>query len=255
MAEAYCASTIANLEGLKDIELPAGDELLRPTLEALDRRTRRLENIERITPPPPMLDPSWDSLTWRICRLTRRQTLRPVPRLTPPYINASLGLLKSTIATITAPARLVWPEKEDLEETAVLGLAAQWLCYVAGQRLIRVHNLTTELTPICFLALDLSLEGESRVTGPGWRGVAQPPPNPVIHTAPPKAGHCVYCSCSCHEVRPLRRRASSVSSDSSWRDRRGAKKSVVGWFKKLAFWRRKRIVDDASSTTGTIFSK
>ncbi|KAI1085705.1 hypothetical protein F5B20DRAFT_13570 [Whalleya microplaca] len=263
MAEAYCACTVANLEGLKGIELPTGDGL-RPTLEALDKRTRKLENTEHITPPPPMLDPTWDSLTWRICRLARRPSLRSIPRFTPPNIQASLSLLKCAIASIAAPVPFVFPEKEELEETEVLALAAQWLCHVTGHRGIRIHNMVLEIEPIYSLAVDLSLEGETRIPGLGLNpalGMGRRPaanvPPAVFPPPPPRVACCGCCACSCHSKKPSKTCASSINSDSSWRDRRerAARCSVVGWFKKLAFWRRKRIIDDSSSTSDTIFSR
>ncbi|KAI1378247.1 hypothetical protein F4677DRAFT_388380 [Hypoxylon crocopeplum] len=247
MAEAYCACIIANLEGMNSTLAPQAD--LSSTLDVLDRRTRRLEARSRIAPPPPMLDVSWDSLTFRVCRLSRRITNEPLKQAPPLDDVASLPLLKSVIATINGQSRLPWSEKEDLEEEDLLRRAAQWLCFYAGQRGFQIKKPTFKLGPVCSLALDLALETETGFPIMRTMGYHPRPPGaaagPVIG---PRAACCGCCSCSCHK----NPRSSSPSSVVSIRARR--KGGLIGWIRKLAFWRRKRITDDGSSTSGTVVS-
>ncbi|KAI2630969.1 hypothetical protein GGR54DRAFT_179017 [Hypoxylon sp. NC1633] len=240
MAEVFCACIISNLEGMHTGGLPIEGELS-STLEALDKRTRRLETSSRITPPPPMLETSWDSLTWRVCRLARRSSGNTLRRSPPLQSVASLPLLRSVIASLNGQSRFDWPEKEDLEEAEVLRKAGQWLCRYAGQRGFQIKNPTFELGPVCSLAMDLSLESEA---GFPWRPMG--PMGPMPHPPPPpfmRKACCGCCSCSCHKD----------SSEDSIRSGRRCN-AFFGWFKKLAFWRKKRVADDASSTSGTIVS-
>ncbi|XXH04681.1 hypothetical protein Hte_011103 [Hypoxylon texense] len=253
MAEAYCACIIANVEGLKYIPLPPDGEL-KASLEALDTRARRVESRSNITPPPPMLDASWDSLTWRVCRLARLRTARRILKKTPPLTDViSLPFLRSLVTTLEANQRqrsFAWPEKEDVEDKEFLGRVAQWLCHLAGQRGYQVENTTFELKSICSLAIDLSLESECMSPFARIPGMAPPPPG--ARMPPPRAGCCNCCSgCQGGGGRP---RPVSVSSIASSRSGRGcAKWKLFGWVKKLAFWRKKRVTDDdASSLADTL---
>ncbi|KAI1405821.1 hypothetical protein F4819DRAFT_349266 [Hypoxylon fuscum] len=251
MAEAFCACTVANIEGTRTIALPYGDEL-NSTLEGLDRRTRVLEHRFNLTPPPPMLDSSWDSLTWRVCRLARLRRGNALTTPLPFQSVATLSLLKSVITSMDAQPQFTWPEKEGLEKREAMGRAVQWLCHYAGQRGFQVESIPFELGPVCSLALNLSLEEEPQLP---WHrpytGASVRPPR-AMHPArhPPRSIKqcCGCCSCSCHESR---RRGRSASSDGSSRSGRGryAKWPVFGWVKKLAFWRKKPVADDASSVT------
>ncbi|KAL7626285.1 hypothetical protein AAE478_003055 [Parahypoxylon ruwenzoriense] len=255
MAKAYCAYVISNLEGLKALSLPTGDDL-DLTETAIDRRVRRLESLYLVSPPPPMLEPSWDSLMWRVCRLACKTppgvVLQKAPRL---YTGASLSLLKCLVASMEAQDRLVWPEKEDLEEEALLSLVGQWLLHFAGQRRFYIRKeIKLELEDLCSLALDLSLEAEHRPYPPGRHLGLMPPRTVTTSSYGPKAACCGCCSCYCHNSKS--RRDSSVDSYNSLHKRRqwNTRWQIAGWFKKLAFWRKKRAVDDASSTSGTVVS-
>ncbi|KAK6950073.1 hypothetical protein Daesc_008397 [Daldinia eschscholtzii] len=249
MAEVYCICVIAYMEGRRS--RPRGE--LSSTLEALDKRTRQLETISQVTPPPPFLEITWDSLTWRVCRLSRLLPPAPALKKAPPLGNAaSLSLLKCAISAIRVENQIPWLEDEELEEKEFLKLAAQWLYYYAGQRNLDIRKPSFKFEDVCSLALDLSLEAES---GLHWNRRPIPsPPHPIIYPAinARRSRCCGCCTCNCH--RHLRsRRDSSVSSDGSSRERscRG-RWPVLGWFRKLAFWRRRRIVDDSSSSSGTI---
>ncbi|KAI0115068.1 hypothetical protein F4814DRAFT_304763 [Daldinia grandis] len=248
MAEVYCICVIAYMEGRRTH--PRGE--LSSTLEALDKRARKLEATSQVTPPPPFLETTWDSLTWRVCRLSRLLPPAKALRKAPPLGNAaSLSLLKGAISTIGVQNQMPWPVDDDLEEKEFLKLAAQCLYFYAGQRNVEIRDPSFKFEDVCSLALDLSLEAES---GYPWNRRPIAPPG---FAAPPmfnaqRARCCGCCSCSCHR-NPRSRRDSSVSSDgSSHQSSRRGRWPVLGWFKKLAFWRRRRIVDDSSSSSGTV---
>ncbi|OTA90760.1 hypothetical protein M434DRAFT_363625 [Hypoxylon sp. CO27-5] len=239
MAQVYCACVIANLEGrrLQPLQPLKSDTELGYTLEELDRRTRWLESCQRVTSPPPLLDTSWDSLTWRVCRLSRMQAGAVLAKSVPLHNVASLSLLRSAIATIGVESRVIWSEKENLEEKDLLPIAAQWLWRYAGQRGYELKDPSFKLEAVCSLALDLSLEAETFLSGS--RMVRPPRPHVQPMSLVPRKSCCGCCSCNCHKT-PTR--DSSVSSD-----RRRGGWQVFGWVKKLAFWRRRRASDDASS--------
>ncbi|KAI1640962.1 hypothetical protein F4809DRAFT_637096 [Biscogniauxia mediterranea] len=252
MAESYCACAIANFEGLRRIDFPTGSRL-RVTLEELDGRVRRLESIDGIARPPPMQEPSWDTLTWRISRLPRSVPEMPVPSRVPSYIRTSLPLLKSTAEGMPAPVPMAWPDESRVGERELLGLVVQWLCYVAGRRSFRANSIPFEVGAVCSLALDLSLSFESRPGHPLNRSPL-PMPGP-IPTGPGVPGRSCFGPCACsYEKTRLRDDLRSVL-DEYHRDffrRRGARRRVAGWFKKLAFWRRKRVDDDDDDDASTI---
>ncbi|KAI0180456.1 hypothetical protein GGR52DRAFT_245114 [Hypoxylon sp. FL1284] len=242
MAEAYCACLIANVEGLKCMPLPADGEL-KPTLEALDGRVRVLEIRSCVTPPPPMLDVTWDSLTWRVCRLVRSARSGRVMRewsvkKRPPLSDAtSVTFLRNVVRSLDARRPFPWPpERADDKGSAVddkdfLCRMTQWLCHLAGQRGFQVDTCTFEPGAACALAVDLAMETES---GPSFYP-SLPPPHP-----PRGAGPSPYCGCCCGRAR--RPRAPSVSSWAAESDRCGNCSGwrPFGWLRKLAFWRRKR---------------
>ncbi|KAI1644833.1 uncharacterized protein F4817DRAFT_203523 [Daldinia loculata] len=248
MAEVYCTCVIAYMEGRR----PPPRSELSSTLEALDKRARQLEATSQVTPPPPFLETTWDSLTWRVCRLSRLLPPAKTLKKAPPLGNAaSLSLLKGAISTIGVQNQIPWSVDDDLEEKEYIKLAAQWLYFYAGQRNVEIRHPSFKFEDVCSLALDLSLEAES---GWAWNRRPIPPPGlmvpPMVSTQ--RARCCGCCSCSCHR-NSRSRRDSSVSSDgSSHRSSHRGRWPVVGWFKKLAFWRRRRIADDSSSSSSTI---
>ncbi|KAI0383084.1 hypothetical protein F5Y04DRAFT_39005 [Hypomontagnella monticulosa] len=248
MADVYCACIISNIEGMKPLGITPPPPDFDLSLEALDKRTRRLEASSRVTPPPPLTDASWDSLTWRVCRLSRLapgSALKKAPSL---GNAASLPLLKSAIATINTQSRVPWPGDDAVGEKQFMGLAAQWLCHYAGQRRYEIREPSFDLGPVCCLAMDLCLETE---VGYPWSFPYPRPPGsgPVVVPVggPARKRCCGCCSCSCHKN--SRSRDSSVDSSVVPPGRRWV---VFGWVKKLAFWRKKRTADDASSISSTI---
>ncbi|KAI1661703.1 hypothetical protein F4813DRAFT_385381 [Daldinia decipiens] len=248
MAEVYCTCVIAYMEGRR----PPPRSEMSSTLEALDKRARQLEATSQVTPPPPFTETTWDSLTWRVCRLSRLLPPAKALKKAPPLGNAaSLSLLKGAISTISVQNQIPWSVDDDLEEKEYIKLAAQWLYFYAGQRNVEIRHPSFKFENVCSLALDLSLEAES---GYPWNRRPIPPPGlmapPMFNTQ--RARCCGCCSCSCHR-NSRSRRDSSVSSDgSSHRSSRRGRWPVLGWFKRLAFWRRRRIADDSSSSSGTI---
>ncbi|KAI0834966.1 hypothetical protein F5Y06DRAFT_146151 [Hypoxylon sp. FL0890] len=248
MAQVYCACVIANLEGRRVQTLqpfqPEGG--LGFTLEELDKRTRWLESRRRIASPPPLLDTSWDSLTWRVCRLSRIQPGAELTKSVPLHNAASLSLLRSAIATIGVESRLPWSEKENLEEKDLLAIAAQWLWRYAGQRGYELKDPSFELEAVCSLALDLSLEAETLPGGARMGVVARPPIRPIVQpmSLGPRKTCCGCCFCSCHRNPSRDSSVSSVKRRGRWQ--------VFGWVKRLAFWRNRRTTDDSSSISSTL---
>ncbi|KAI1414657.1 hypothetical protein F5Y13DRAFT_13223 [Hypoxylon sp. FL1857] len=244
MAQVYCACIISNLEGRGILPLqpsnPEGE--LGFTLEQLDKRTRWLESRQRITSPPPLLETSWDSLTWRVCRLSRLRPGAVLAKSVPLHNVASISLLRNAIATIGVESRLPWSEKVNSGEKDLLPIAAQWLWRYAGQRGYELKDPSFELDAVCSLALDLSLEAETFLGVNRIPGIVRPP-LPTVHPFQRKPC-CGCCTCNCHKNLP---RIISVDSD-----RRRGRWQVFGWVKKLAFWRKRHIADDSSSISSTL---
>ncbi|KAI1393454.1 uncharacterized protein F4822DRAFT_13649 [Hypoxylon trugodes] len=254
MAEIYCACIISNLEGKWLVRpLVQFETELSTSLEVLDRRTRRLEAHVHVAPPPPLLETSWDSLTWRVCRLSRMSAGLMLRQAPPLSSAATMPLMMSAISSIGPQSQLAWPGREGMEDKELLRLAAQWLWCFAGQRGFEIKNPSYEFENVCSLALDLSLEAEPTYPGRPRLGVHRPQTLPpgvrVIPAPPPRRSTCCHC-CTRRNCNGSSRRDSSVSSDGSSIRRR--KPSLYGWVKKLAFWRRNRIDDDSSSTSSTL---
>ncbi|KAI1134187.1 hypothetical protein F5Y05DRAFT_242853 [Hypoxylon sp. FL0543] len=251
MAQVYCACIISNLEGrrIRPSQPARLENELGFTLEALDQRTRWLESRQRITSPPPLLETSWDSLMWRVCRLSRMQPGAVLTKSVPLHNAASLSLLKSAIATIGFESCLPWSDKENLAEKDLLALAAQWLWRYAGQRGYELKDPSFELGAICSLALDLSLEAETLPGGLRMPGARRPPVQPFVQPlsiVQNRKTCCGCCSCNCHRSRSRSRDSSVISG------RRRGKWQVFGWVKRLAFWRKRSVADDSSSIASTL---
>ncbi|KAI5928602.1 hypothetical protein F4810DRAFT_12307 [Camillea tinctor] len=253
MAQSFCACAIANFEGLRRIDLPTGDRL-KVTLEELDSRVRRLESIDGIARPPPMQEPSWDTLTWRISRLPRSFPEVSVPNRVPSYIKTSLPLLKSTTESMQSPVPIAWPDESKLGEKEVLSQVVQWLCYIAGRRSFRVNSIPFEVGAVCSLALDLSLNSESRPGHP-FNRCPIPAPRPVP-MGPGIPGRSYFHPCICpYQKSRLKDDLRSILDEYN-KDcrRRGARWRVASCLKKLAFWRRKPVKDNDASTISTLSS-
>ncbi|KAI1335494.1 hypothetical protein F5Y15DRAFT_419788 [Xylariaceae sp. FL0016] len=272
MAEAYCAATISNIEGWRRIQLPTGDSW-RVNLENLDHRLRRLENIARISSPPPMVEPCWDSLTWRVCRLQQGMACPSFARAGPLHISPSMILLKKTtsVLRITAPMAVTrgtesWPETEsfskseqEAEEQTILTYVTQWICHLAGQHCYKIvpgaDFELADLRKVCVLALELSLAAEPPRSTPGMMR------NTGVQSDMAISRNCYgCCGCVYHRHQQLDSPPRSVSIDRwarepdksvlSWLSRRKPEKSRnSGWLSKLAFWRRRSCGDSGSETS------
>ncbi|KAI1164076.1 hypothetical protein F5B18DRAFT_284954 [Nemania serpens] len=263
-AEAYCATVISNLEGWRLRTLPRTKEGRRATIEQLDIRVRRIENMESINPPPPMDTPSWDSLMWRVARVHRRMPQgRAVMQglaAAPPYITPTIALLRSIMASIEGEGPQSWAtfvEKDmDLaDDDELLQAAAQFLCYTAGRKCYKIVG-SFDLKQTCKLALDLSLDTDMNsglLVGVG-RGMAPLAPLRRVGSLA-----CGCCGCSCHhnarETMPkpsvLRWMTGKYREEKQAR-RTGVKARIARAFGKLAFWNRRRDEDsdsDVSSIT------
>ncbi|KAI0099651.1 hypothetical protein GGR51DRAFT_393449 [Nemania sp. FL0031] len=265
LAEAYCATVISNLEGWRGEMLPCTREGRQATIEKLDMRVRRLENVDGIPPPPPMDTPSWDSLMWRVARLHRKMLQGPVTinklAAAPPHITPTMALLQSTVASIGSLGPLgpqSWAvfigNDTDLEGDDLLQAAAQYLCYLAGKRNYKITG-SFDLKANCKLALDLSLDADANS---GFYG-GGPRPRMGMRTMP-RVGPMGACTCACHARVPVM--ASPEPAVVGWITRkyykekrarhRGVKARICRVFRKLAFWNRNSGLDsdsDASSIT------
>ncbi|KAI1364190.1 hypothetical protein F5Y08DRAFT_307709 [Xylaria arbuscula] len=267
LAPSYCATVISNLEGWKNMMYhPSSKEHRSLKVEKLDLRVRRLENMEGIHPPPPMDRPSWDSLTWRVARLHRKMPVGPPNRLcgAPPCITPSLDLLESVTASLSGIGVLSWVTfkgKDSLEGDALIHTAAQFLCYTAGQRRLKVVG-SFDLQQNCKLALDLSLD--SSANGPFPPVMPFPgPPAPVVHVRPPPPpvpmkSCCGCCNCSCHKSTKDRHGVLSWMTrkyhEEKHAKRTGVKARIASAFRKLAFWRRGSD-DDTDSDVSSITTR
>jgi hypothetical protein len=76
MTEASCAlrvaQKVANLEGGRKVDLVVDFSDI--TLDRLDARVRRLEELSFIDSSPPMLDATWESLAYCLQRLERKSS-------------------------------------------------------------------------------------------------------------------------------------------------------------------------------------
>ncbi|KAI0486632.1 hypothetical protein F4859DRAFT_308421 [Xylaria cf. heliscus] len=276
-AQAYCATVISNLEGWRCWGLPSGKEGRGLTIAHLDTRIRRLESVDNINPPPPMDMPSWDSLMWRVARLHRKmpQGGLSISRLTatPPPIQASADLLRTTVASIGGAGPQSWAafaaeseETLDGDDDDLVRAAAQFLCYLAGRRGHK-HVGTFNLATNCALALNLSLDADANagyyvgnafhVVGGGGGG-PRPRHHGVMGAAvmPPLAAKklcCGCCGCYCHkddEVKPsVQRWMTGKYYEEKRANRTGFKGRIARAFRKLAFWRRRRLGTDSDASS------
>lgn len=265
-AEAYCATVISNIEGWRLRGFPRTKEGKRVTIEQLDIRVRRLENLECINPPPPMDTPSWDSLMWRVARVHRRmpqgRAVQEGLAAAPPYITPSMALLRSIMASIGGEGPQSWAtfvgNEDDLaDDDDMLQAAAQFLCYSAGRKCYKIVG-SFDLKQVCKLALDLSLDAD------GNASVRPGPPRVIPSPLPPvrRVGSlaCGCCGCSCHHnTRESMPRPSVLKwMNGKYREekrarRTGLKARVARAFGKLAFWKRRRD-QDTDSDASSVFS-
>ena len=181
----------------------------------------------------------------------------------PPYITPTLDLLESVTASLGGMGLLSWAtfkEKESLEGDALLQSAAQFLCYIAGQRRFKVVG-SFGLKENCKLALDMSLDPNANTSfGPPISFPPHPVPIMGRGVPPPVAtkGCCGCCGCSCHKPTKAKRAVLSWmvgKYDEEKRAKRtGVKARIARAFRKLAFWRRDRD-DDTDSDVSSITTR
>ncbi|KEY71680.1 hypothetical protein S7711_10640 [Stachybotrys chartarum IBT 7711] len=263
MSQLTCVGFIANLEGWKKIDLPTDAEATY-TLAHIDKRIRRLESSTSLTPPPPLLDPTWDSVAWRLCRLRRRCHLTPAPKnldfaaitsLTPEPVKLSLEKVQTIIYGIpyrNGPQHFPGPIVDDDDKQAFNSLV-QRLCHIAGHRSLKVMNIPTTLPELYTLAVEVSIEMENSPYPLG-------PPMPVSFpgSRPGRPGYanrkscCGCCDCSCHrssDTESITTRSETIVETEPFLKRLFR----FGWVKRLACWSRKSDVrDDSSSSSGSI---
>jgi hypothetical protein len=264
-AEAYCATVISNLEGWKGVTLSHTRDR-RMTIDQLDTRVRRLENMHSINQPPPMDAPSWDSLMWRVARLHRKMPPSPPHKMNvfraPPF-TSTIALLQSTVTSLGGVvgsqswAAFVEKEEQYLEDDDLLHAAAQFLHHLAGERNYKIVG-SFDLAHNCALALNLSLDVDHAnpgfYRGPGGHHMrlGQGGMGRLGGGASCMKSCCGCCGCHCHN-KPIGMRMPNVITVKPKRARRtGVKARIAGVFRKLAFWRRRGGYDtdsDASSTT------
>ena len=268
-AQTRCLGMLANLEGLKQANCPEFND----SKTDIHVRVCALEDMYKITPPPPMQENDWDSLAWRIRRIDKRcEGLQWRRTLTNPAFDQLVAdpthITMDKIHEIMASIKKLefckpWPKAEGKvkDEDAELSKASQRLCFIAGSHRIRLVTIPATEKELYAAAVEVALEAETPNLG------AFPPPPGGFR---PWAAPCRRpgCICSCHSRPPLppppgahitprcRRRASfsSVSSSSSSsRSSTVRKPSLMkrvfgfGWLRPLACWRKKRVVDDDSS--------
>lgn len=248
MASTYCACVIANIEGLKRINFQRGDAT-KPTLEALTTRVQTLEKKHSILCPPPTEDPTWNSLVWRVTRIARCTTFSrfsvqtfatPVfDEVTPDLLRKILSNVDSCKGDRTFPALLQVMPESHVDETDFETFAMQSISYALGRQNIQVQRIPYTLADICALGLHLALEMDQPDIPS--KPLYPMPPRDIVRR-PPMAACCgcrPSCGCHCHEKRVMENRKRMRRNFSP------SKARVVGFFQKLAWW-RKPLHDDKS---------
>ena len=255
-------ATVANLEGLQSIDLPdiTSDA---SSLAHLDQRVRALEAAMTITPPPPIENPSWSSLVWRLWRLNSRAVRLPNVTSSDPTDEAVLQLdlfspedtknitmdvIKDTIGRctlyVTDPA---WP-KMTTDDNTEFSIVLQRLAHMQGKDRKLWNKAPTTMAGLYAAAAKWLFECEAK----RYPGVGVPPPPGWHNVWQPRRratkGCCGCCACNCHD-RSFRKRVPP-----GVRIYHLPKRRVSGLMRKLMFWRRdkKDDRDDGSSTTSTM---
>ncbi|KAH6997279.1 hypothetical protein EDB80DRAFT_727524 [Ilyonectria destructans] len=251
---------IANLEGRNITFLPE-DLLANSTLAELNTRVRRLETHHAITLAPPSLATTWDSLALRICRVKQKTDVAYPTKgtidsdfasMVPDNLDISIDTLQTLCSDLaryhpSAPAPS-WPKCAHDDE--MLDVIRQRLCHTAGRNRIVVTPIPISRLDVYAQLVGVTLKLEEGEL-PYMRGIpgALPPA--------PKKACCGCCLCTCHTSPPRNqgiyvhesRRAPRSYGYGSEREVPKRKTFGFGWLKGLAFWRRSKVNDDASSYT------
>ncbi|KAH8198583.1 hypothetical protein TruAng_007264 [Truncatella angustata] len=202
----FFVQIIANLEGYKrvDVARPYGDA----TLQNVDLRLIVLERLYNVTSPPPMLDPTWESLEFRTRRLSRNLPLpNPLPnpslRFNPNEveIHVTPEAVQKLMVRLDPQYLITAPKSEDFSFDAI----AQHVCYIAGTQNWNVPGTIKDLTRLYAVASELCIRIEDTLQShgplhrpmhpmrPGFPGGPMHPPSPCFRPNP-SVGTC----CSCH---------------------------------------------------------
>ncbi|EFZ01805.1 hypothetical protein X797_004421 [Metarhizium robertsii] len=268
MEELRCAAVISNLEGIKDVPFWIDDVAKPVSLPSLDRRVGRLEAAVGITPPPPVTEPSWNGLVWRIWRLRNRMPKDAIREfdteshvagadfrsMMPNAAEISLQDVGNALASIKMPGGRIpfAPEFDDADLS--LSYVLQRLCHMAGRKNLYLDAVPVGLVDVYVLAVRLSLYVEAG----GARKTTRPPlwPRPAAPVpARPAKPCCDCCGCYCHNNKVVamppppgrrwtRTRGGSEASSASERE---VPRKRRGWLARLCFWRRS--VGDYESIT------
>ncbi|KAL6412648.1 hypothetical protein AUP68_03853 [Ilyonectria robusta] len=253
---------IANLEGRNNAFFP--DPVENSTLAELNTRVRRLEANHGITLAPASLNSTWDSLALRICRVKQKTDLTYPPKgmanndfssMVPDDLDISIDTLQTLCSDLvryhpSAPAPS-WPKCAHDDE--MLDVIRQRMCHAAGRNRIAVTPIPITRLEIYAQLIGITLKLEEGEL-PNMRGIPGPPlPLPPV----PKKACCGCCICACHTPPPKHqgiyvhenRRTPPSYGYGSEREVPKRKTFGFGWLKGLAFWRRSKGNDDASSYT------
>ncbi|KAK6075469.1 hypothetical protein SCUP515_05902 [Seiridium cupressi] len=231
MSKDFFIQTVAGLEGLRSVELTKSSFEITP--QSLDTRILKLEKRTRINPPPPMLEPTWESLEYR----TRRISRLIFNRLQRFSVQEGFTDVQPE-AVRTALLRLdpeLWALfSEENEKKVDLSTATQFLCYIAGRHSLELTSQIKSLNHLYDFAIELCLRLEQSTGG----GPPPPPRHPGMLSVPqrrPKKA-CGCCACGCHNNTSVKkRRCSKISTILRW-----------GWLKKL--FGKKDTVDSGDTT-------
>ncbi|KAH7134648.1 hypothetical protein B0J13DRAFT_641250 [Dactylonectria estremocensis] len=244
LTQIKCGGIVANLEGRNNAAL--SDSVPSNTLLELNTRVRRLESTHAITLPPPSLEPTWDSLALRICRLKQKTDASNYSKRTidsdfasmvPDTLEISIETLQVMCSDLTraqpAPP-LAWPKCDDDE---MLDVIRQRLCHTAGRNRVVLKSIPISRLEIYAQLIGMTLKMEEE-TPRGMYGAMRP--------IPMKKSCCGCCLCYCHNQRPVGMGQPPVISHP------GKSKSRFAWLKKLAFWRSADDGSMSSKTSSTI---
>jgi hypothetical protein len=195
---------LANLEGSKNIPLP-NDLDVQATLADIDCRLIRIELANGIDPPAPMVEPTWDSTTFRLSRAIDRDEFPTYPMhsnettksMATIEAEASFSTLRRVIASIY-PDEASWLVEGD---EALHYKLVQKLAHAAGRLKIKTAEPVLTIQQAYLFAVGLSLQmRQRRITPDQLRSENM---RPGCRRFRLKDSCCDGCSCSCHVSRDL----------------------------------------------------